>query len=95
MCFRWLSRMCCKWPIKSYWSIGFRLKPRRIRPISRDQNWLAADLVIIIGAWNTNLVKKEDEPKAFEDFADPKWKGKLIAEPRDVELLIGLCTAQV
>ncbi len=53
-------------------------------------NWLAGDLVMIIGSWNTNLVKKEDEPKQFEDFTDPKWKGKLIAEARDVELLIGL-----
>jgi iron(III) transport system substrate-binding protein len=52
--------------------------------------WLAADMVIITTSWNTNLVKKEDEPKQFDDFADPKWKGKLIAEPRDVELLIGL-----
>lgn len=56
----------------------------------KGQNWLAADLVIITAAWNTNLVKKEDEPKSFDDFANPKWKGKLIAEPRDVELLIGL-----
>jgi iron(III) transport system substrate-binding protein len=56
----------------------------------KGANWLAADLVIIIGSWNTSLVKKEDEPKQFEDFADPKWKGKLIAEARDVELLIGL-----
>ncbi len=54
--------------------------------------WLAADMVIITSAWNTNLVKKEDEPKQFDDFADPKWKGKLIAEARDVELLIGLAT---
>ena len=53
-------------------------------------NWLAADMVIITASWNTNLVKKEDEPKQFDDFADPKWKGKLIAEARDVELLIGL-----
>src|SRR5262249_13000432 len=52
--------------------------------------WLAADMVIITSAWNTSLVKKEDEPKQFDDFADPKWKGKLIGEPRDVELLIGL-----
>jgi iron(III) transport system substrate-binding protein len=52
--------------------------------------WVAADLVIITAAWNTNLVKKGDEPKQFDDFADPKWKGKLIAEPRDVELLMGL-----
>ena len=34
--------------------------------------------------------EKEDEPKQFDDFADAKWKGKLIAEARDVELLIGL-----
>ena len=52
-------------------------------------NWLAADMVIITASWNTNLVKKEDEPKQFDDFADPKWKGKMIAEGRDVELLIG------
>ena len=53
-------------------------------------NWLAADMVIITASWNTSLVKKEDEPKQFDDFADAKWKGKLIAEARDVELLIGL-----
>jgi iron(III) transport system substrate-binding protein len=53
-------------------------------------NWLAADMVINTASWNTSLVKKEDEPKQFDDFTDPKWKGKLIAEGRDVELLIGL-----
>lgn len=58
----------------------------------KGANWLAADMVIITASWNTNLVKKEDEPKQFDDFADPKWKGKLIAEARDVELLIGLAT---
>ena len=52
--------------------------------------WLPSDLDIIITGWNTNLVKKEDEPKAFDDFADPQWKNRLIAEPRDVDLLIGL-----
>lgn len=52
--------------------------------------WLAADMVIITSSWNTNLVKKEEEPKQFDDFADPRWKGRIIAEPRDVELLIGL-----
>ena len=56
----------------------------------KGPNWLAADMVIITAAWNTSLVKKEDEPKQFDDLADPKWKGKLIAEGRDVELLIGL-----
>ena len=52
--------------------------------------WVAADLIIITAAWNTEKVKEGDEPKQFDDFADPKWKGRLIAEPRDVELLMGL-----
>ena len=52
--------------------------------------WLAADLVIITAAWNTSLVKKGDEPRQFDDFADPKWKGKIIGEPRDLEVLLGL-----
>jgi iron(III) transport system substrate-binding protein len=54
--------------------------------------WVTTNLIFFIGAWNTNLVKKADEPKSFEDFADPKWKGKLIAEPRDIEVFIGLAT---
>jgi iron(III) transport system substrate-binding protein len=52
--------------------------------------WNANNLIFFIGAWNTEKVKKEDEPKSFDDFADAKWKGKLIAEPRDVEILIAL-----
>jgi iron(III) transport system substrate-binding protein len=52
--------------------------------------WNAVGFTIMIGAWNTNLVSKEDEPKSWEDFGDPKWKGKLIGEPRDVEILVGL-----
>jgi iron(III) transport system substrate-binding protein len=47
-------------------------------------------MTIISAAWNTNLVKKGDEPKQFDDLADPKWKGRLIGEPRDVEILMGL-----
>jgi iron(III) transport system substrate-binding protein len=52
--------------------------------------WVATDLIFIVGAWNTSKVKKGDEPKEFDDFADPKWKNMLMAEPRDAELLIGL-----
>ena len=56
----------------------------------KGSGWIASDLIFIVGAWNTNNVKKADEPQEFEDFADPKWKGRLIAEPRDAELLIAL-----
>jgi iron(III) transport system substrate-binding protein len=50
--------------------------------------WIASDLQFFVAAWNTNLVKKEEEPKSFDDFADPKWKNRLIAEPRDLEMLL-------
>ncbi len=36
--------------------------------------WLATEFDYIIGAWNTNLVKKAEAPKEFDDFADPHWK---------------------
>ena len=41
-------------------------------------------------AWNTNLVKKTEEPKQIEDLGDPKYKGRLVAEPRDYEFLMGI-----
>lgn len=56
----------------------------------KGTNWLASDLIYIVPAWNTNNVKKEEEPKQFEDFAEPRWKNRLIAEPRDFQLLLGL-----
>jgi iron(III) transport system substrate-binding protein len=50
--------------------------------------WTASDLQYFVAAWNTNLVKKEEEPKSYDDFVDPRWKGRLIAEPRDLEMLL-------
>jgi iron(III) transport system substrate-binding protein len=52
--------------------------------------WNANNLIFFVGAWNTDKVKKEEEPKFLDDFGDPRWKGRLIAEPRDYEILIGL-----
>jgi ABC-type Fe3+ transport system substrate-binding protein len=56
----------------------------------KGQYWIPADVIFIIAAWNTNLVKPDEVPRQFEDFADPKWKNRLIAEPRDAELLMAL-----
>ena len=50
--------------------------------------WVATRFNTLVAAWNTQLVGKADEPKSYEDFAEPKWKGKLLAEPRDAEFLI-------
>jgi iron(III) transport system substrate-binding protein len=52
--------------------------------------WVANNLIFFVGAWNTQQVKKEEEPKFLDDFGHPRWKGRLIAEPRDYEVLIAL-----
>lgn len=52
--------------------------------------WISSDLQFFVAAWNTKLVKKEEEPKEFDDFAHPRWKNRLIAEPRDLELVLAL-----
>lgn len=50
--------------------------------------WISSDLQYFVAAWNTGLVKKEEEPKTYDDFLHPRWKGRLIAEPRDLEMLL-------
>jgi iron(III) transport system substrate-binding protein len=50
--------------------------------------WVATRFNTLVAAWNTQLLSQADEPKDFEDFGEPKWKGKLLAEPRDAEFLI-------
>jgi len=50
--------------------------------------WVSSDLQYFIAAWNTTLVKKDEEPKSYDDFTHPRWKGRLIAEPRDLEMLL-------
>lgn len=59
-------------------------------PRLKGSYWVATDAQFYIVGWNTNLVKRGEEPKQFEDLAEPRWSGKLIAEPRDYQLLMGL-----
>jgi iron(III) transport system substrate-binding protein len=56
----------------------------------KSEFWVATDTQFYIAGWNTNLVKKGEEPKSFEDLANPKWQNNLMGEPRDFQLLIGL-----
>jgi iron(III) transport system substrate-binding protein len=45
--------------------------------------WIGDRVQIFTAAYNTNLIKKADLPKRYEDLTDPKWKGKLGIEAAD------------
>jgi iron(III) transport system substrate-binding protein len=49
----------------------------------RFQGWLADRLNIMLPAWNTKLIKPGQEPRSWEDLADPRFKGKLTLELTD------------
>jgi len=54
--------------------------PQALRP---HGEWVASRLNIFSAAYNTNLVKKEEVPKRYEDLKDPSWKGRLAIEADD------------
>lgn len=55
----------------------------------KGDRWVATDMQFYIAGWNTHLVKKGEEPKQYEDVANPRWKSNIMGEPRDYQLLIG------
>jgi len=61
-------------------------------PVQRDllagsvpahKEWAATILSVWVQAYNTNVVKKSDLPKTYQDLLDPKWKGKLGIEAKN------------
>ena len=48
--------------------------------VPAHREWAAMWLSVWVQAYNTNLIKKEDLPKTYQDLLDPKWKGKLGIE---------------
>ena len=51
--------------------------------VPAHREWAATLLSVWVQAYNTNLVKKEDLPRTYQDLLDPKWKGKLGIEVKN------------
>lgn len=51
--------------------------------VPAHQQWAATLLSVWVQAYNTNLIRKEDLPKTYQDLLDPKWKGKLGIEAKN------------
>jgi iron(III) transport system substrate-binding protein len=58
------------------------LIPQALMP---HREWVGTRLNMFVQIYNTNLVKKEDLPKSYQDLLDPKWKGKLGIEAEDID----------
>jgi iron(III) transport system substrate-binding protein len=55
--------------------------------IAPHRKWVSDRVNLFVVGFNTTKVKREDLPKTYEGFADPKWKGKLGIEATDQEWL--------
>jgi iron(III) transport system substrate-binding protein len=57
------------------------------------REWVSTLLSVWVQVYNTNLVKKEDLPRTYQDLLDPKWKGKLGFEVENIEWFITVANA--
>jgi iron(III) transport system substrate-binding protein len=61
--------------------------------VPAHRQW-ASDRMTVYGvAYNTNVVKREDLPKNYEGFLDPKWKGKIGVEATDGDWMSAMLKA--
>jgi iron(III) transport system substrate-binding protein len=61
--------------------------PRALPP---HREWAGFCLNVLVQAYNTDLVKKPDLPRSYQDLLDPKWKGRISVEADDSDWFGGL-----
>jgi iron(III) transport system substrate-binding protein len=63
-------------PMREYLREGFA---------DKEGYWTAQHAALLFSAYNKKLVKAEEAPRSWEDFLDPKWKGKLSLDTEAFE----------
>jgi len=48
------------------------------------KRWVALNLSIRSLAYNTTLVPKDQAPRSYRDLLDPRWKGKMVWNPKSM-----------
>lgn len=51
----------------------------------REGLWTVQHATLLFSAYNKKLVKAEEAPRSWEDFLDPRWKGKLSLDTEAFE----------
>jgi iron(III) transport system substrate-binding protein len=54
------------------------------------REWVGFCLNVLVQAYNTNLVRKEELPGSYRELTDPKWRGRLGIEVDDYDWFAGL-----
>jgi ABC-type Fe3+ transport system substrate-binding protein len=52
--------------------------------VDRDKRWVATNTGVRSAAFNTQIVPKEHAPKNYQDLLDPRWKGKIVWNPKSM-----------
>jgi len=67
------KRMAARYrsPEREYYREGFR---------DKEGLWTAYMTNVMVSAYNTRLVKREEAPRALEDLLKPRWKGTLTMD---------------
>ena len=61
--------------------------------VPAHRQW-ASDRMTVYGVgFNTNVIKREDLPKTYEGFLEPKWKGKIGIEATDADWMSAVLKA--
>jgi len=59
------------------------LKDLMAQALQPHGHWVGTRINMFVHSYNTNLVKKEELPKSYQDLAHPRWKGRLGIEAED------------
>jgi iron(III) transport system substrate-binding protein len=59
------------------------LKDLMPQALQAHGHWVGTRINMFVHSYNTNLVKKEELPKTYQDLAHPRWKGRLGIEAED------------
>lgn len=63
-----------------------------VNPQGRFDHWTATRFNLFLPAWNTNLIKPGEEPRSWEDLADPRYRGKITLELSDSDWYANVTT---
>jgi iron(III) transport system substrate-binding protein len=66
------------------------LIPEAVAP---HREWAGPRIYLFVQAYNTTKVKPEEVPRAWRDLLDPRWKGRLAIENKEVEWFYTLVQA--